>query len=1078
MRQKNTKRIFGVIAIIIYFTLSQSVNLFAQETFVVTGTVTSAKDLYPLPGVNIVVAGTAQGTITDFKGKYSLQVPGPNSKLKFSFIGFEDTIIALNGRKQVDVQLQEASKKIDEIVVIGYGAVKKSDVTGALSSVSNEDIKNVPAVGIEQALQGKASGVEVINNTGAPGSSMTVRIRGMGTLNSGKSPLYVVDGIIMGDQNFGKEGGQTPDNKTGIEFLDPNDIESIEVLKDASAAAIYGARGANGVILITTKKGKSGMGKIDVDVYRGVQNLAKKTDVMNAHQYRDYMNSYQAAFGGRRDTFPGFGYDSQLNETDWQDEIFSPAIKEKYKVTFSGGNEKNTYLLSASYFNQEGIIKSSGYDKFSVRFNGEHQLREKIKFGEQIIVTYTNRNRISEGVGGSNLVSGALLADPSISPYVSGIRDPEMINYINDSTIIWTDLFRSGIVANPIATIDLDEYNYQSYHYFGNAYVDIELLPSLSFKSIIGIDITNGDMDSFYPRYEINPSDRRDQNLYYKRHEKWINWNSENILTFSKSFGEHNLTVMTAFTAQRETYRDLRLTMKPFPYDEEFMRYPNLPSPEGKLNEVGSSPMAYSIISLLARAIYSYKDKLHLTTSFRRDGSSKFGPNQRYGNFPSFSLAYKISHEEFLQNIAFIDLLKIRAGWGKLGNQSIPPYQYSTTIYAQGNNYAFGPSRDILTGFLPNGVSNPDIKWEETSQFNLGLDFGLINSQLTGSIDAFYKKTTDMLMKIPIVKFSGIHNLERVGGAQPTASSNAAEMENKGLELTLNYQTNINAFYINVGGNISFVRNEVISLADDKPVYSNQSNLFGYMSTTMTNEPVAGFYGYIVEGIFQNYQEIANHADQGKTDPYLTDPKVDEPKPQKFTAPGDFKFKDIDGNGVIDEDDETLIGSPLPDFTYGMHLNMTYKNFDLYVSTNGVYGNDVVNMMKYYLYGYKYCNHHVDASDYWTEENTDAKYPRIGIDKNENMRFSDFYIEDGSYMRIQNITLGYTLPENLSNRLRIKRLRIYGTIENLWTVTKYSGLEPEIGSSVGWNAKPLDFGVDAATYPHPRTFIVGVNLSL
>jgi TonB-dependent starch-binding outer membrane protein SusC len=1054
----------------------QHMTGYSQDGFTVTGNVSESKNDWPIPGVNIIEKGTGDGTITDLDGNYTITVSSKDAILVFTSVGYRKQEVPVDSRPVINLKLDEEVQDIQEVVVIGYGTTKKSDLTGALASVSNEDFKDIAALGVDDALKGRAAGVEVINNTGSPGSSMTVRIRGMATLNSGTMPLYVVDGIIMGDQSFGKKDGNIPDNKSGISFLDPNDIESIEVLKDASAAAIYGARGANGVVLITTKKGKAGKARVDINIYKGVQTQARELDMMSAGRYRDFSNELQGILG--RDTFAGFVPGTALSETNWQEEVFTPADKEKYKFTISGGSEKNTYLFSASYFKQEGLVKSSGYDKFSIRFNGEHKLSNKIKFGEQFIVTRSNRKRVMEGAGLGNVVSGALLADPSIEPYVADITDPATLSYLNDTTQIWTDLYRTSNVRNPVATIDLDIYNYESYHYFGNAFVDFQLFPFLNFRSIVGIDITNGDMEQFNPRYQINPVDRRDQNEFYKRHERWINWDVENILTYQKTFGSHDLTVMGAVTAQKETFVDMRLHFKPFPYDEEFMRYPNVPTIDG-VSPPESSPMAYSLLSQLGRVIYNYDGKIHLTASIRRDGSSKFGPENRWGVFPSFSAGYKLSEEDFIKNIGFVDFLKVRAGWGKLGNQSIPPYQYSTSLYSQGNNYGFGPNREVLVGLLPNGVSNQYIKWESTKQTNVGLDFGLWGSKLSGSVDVFDKLTSDLLMQMPVPKFTGVHNLERVGGAQPSAFANIADLNNKGLEMKLDYKSSIGPVRFNLGGNISVVKNEVVDLPGENTILpSNNDSKFGYMSYTKEGESVAGFYGYITEGIFQDYDEIAAHADQGTEDPY-TDDRSLEPNPLKYTAPGDFKYRDINGDGEINDDDKTFIGSPLPDFTYGFNLNLDYKGFDMFMSLSGVQGIDVMNKMKYYLYNdILYVNRSADFN-YWTEDNRDASYPRIGKNKSKNLdRFSDFYIEDASYLRIRNLTIGYSFGDNILNRIKMKRIRLYATIENLYTFTKYTGLEPEVGSSVGWNPHPLDFGVDAATYPHPRTYILGLNISL
>lgn len=1018
----------------------------------VTGQVTDENG-ETLIGVSALVVGTGTGSITDIDGNFTVEVEDPaTAKLSLSYVGYKPKTVELNGRTKVDITLYMDISELDEIVVVGYGTQKKSDLTGAVSSVSSEDIEKLPALGIEQALQGRAAGVEVINNTGAPGSSVTVRIRGMGTLNAGAQPLYVVDGFIMGDQTFGKEGGNAPDNKMGINFLDPNDIESVEILKDASAAAIYGARGANGVVLITTKKGEAGQAKVDLEVYRGVQTLARKYDLMDAEQFRGYLDDFVEARGA----YPSFDPEMPIEDrTDWIDEVIDNALLENYNISVSGGNDNATYRFSTNYFNQEGLIPAADFSRLSIRLNSEQKLSKRIKSGQNVIVSRSIRNRIPNEGG---ILSAALMADPSAAVYDDGN---------------WNELILTSQAGNPVGVLERNNYEYESYRYFGTAYLNIELFEGLTFNNRVGIDINEGNLTSFDPEYDISPSDRRDQSVFRVRDERWINWDLESMLNYSKSIGRHDLQFVGGFTAQKESFIDMRLTFLDFPFEEEFMRYPNVPNPDGILQEVGSSPMEYSIISALSRVQYTFDDKLLVTASIRRDGSSKFGPRNRYGTFPSFSIGYRLIEEDFMQGIGFLSNLKIRGGWGQLGNQSIPPFAFSTTV-SNSANYTVGDN-DIVTGSLPNGVVNESIRWEQTSQVNIGLDFGFFNDQLAFTLDGFYKETNDMLLPIPIPAFTGIHNVERVGGAPPFAFGNAGEMESRGLEAALSYRYLEDDFSFNAQANISAVRNEVTSLAGGNPIPSNIVNSVP-ASRTEVGFPVAAFYGYQVIGIFQSYEEIANHAEQGPLDPHINDPSID-PLPRRYIAPGDFKFKDVNGDGVINDDDRTYIGDPLPDFTFGASFNLTYKNFDLFSTITGTYGNEIINAMTFFLNGYSLTNKSTDVLNAWTPENRDTNQPRIGVNRNNNMRFSDFWVFDGSYLRVQNVTLGYTLPDTWTDRIFCRNLRLYFTVQNLLTITNYPGMEPEVGSSVGFNPDPLDFGLDNATFPQPRTFIGGINLS-
>jgi len=856
--------------------------LFSQKSVEIKGIVTGSDINGPLPGVNVFEKGTVNGTITDMDGNFSIKLSGESGVLVISYVGYQQEEIPVGeNNSYIEIQLKPETKDLDEVVVIGYGRAKKSDLTGSLVSISSDELENSRDMGIEQALQGKAAGVQITNNSGAPGAGLSVRIRGVGSLNSGMQPLYVVDGFIMGDQSFGKENSATPDNKVGISFLDPSEIESIEILKDASAAAIYGARGANGVVLITTKKGKSGKGVFNFDSYIGMQQLAKDPNIMNAEQYRAFSNEYNTNIG--RPVYPGFEEGTELENTDWVDAVTRNAMIKNYKLSVSGGNETSTYLLSASYQNQEGIVYNSGYERFSARINGQHKVNEFITLGENFVFAKTMRNRVDEqGFGGGNILYNALTADPSAPVYDTAVPRMNAPGLPN-----WTYLERSPGSNNPVRAMETDDMTYGSYNYFGNVFADIKILKELTFHSRFGFNITDGLFQIFHPQYYINAFDQRSQTGFEYRTEKYINWDLENTLTYTNTFGEHDITVMGGFTAQKESFVDLRLNYDNFPYEEPFMLYPNVPDSDAALKSTESSPMEYSIASVLARVMYSYQDKYLFTASFRRDGSSKFGPSNRWGTFPSFSAGYKMSEEPFIKSIPAISFLKLRGGWGLLGNQAIPPYQYSTTLYSPGNNYPFGLNEELYFGFLPNGIANENIKWETTSQTNFGVDWGFFKNKVTLTIDYFNKHTYDLLMPLPAPAFTGIHNLERVGGGnKPTGYGNVAEINNNGLELAggYKYRSNSGDFSIKLNANISFVNNKVLKLVDkDDEWYSNGFNGTN-VSVTREGGTTAEFYGYVVEGLYQSYDDILNSPYQGPIDPHATDNSV-EPNLRKYISP-------------------------------------------------------------------------------------------------------------------------------------------------------------------------------------------------
>ncbi len=1016
--------------------------LFSQE-IKIQGKVISSDDRYALPGVNIVIKGTTDGTITDLDGNYELTTQ-EDAVLVFSFIGYKDQEIPVNGRNKIDVEMEVQTRELEETIVIGYGTVKKSDLTGSVAKITSEDLEKRKVVGVDQILQGVASGVQVTQNSGAPGSSISVKIRGIGTVNSSE-PLYVVDGVPISDNTLNIEG---IDNKGSIDFLNPNDIESIEVLKDASSTAIYGARGANGVVLITTKKGKKGQTRISADSYYGFQQVTNYIDVLDAREFAKLKIDYDMLTRG--DVHPRnndiANPDNLPAYTNWQEEIFRVAPMQSYQVSVMGGGERSSLLLSANYIQQDGIIKNADYNRLSVRLNSDLKVTKKINIGENFNFSASTRNRIQEGssVGGptGSAIPTALAADPTRPVY--------------DSTGTWASITRTKTV-NPVGLIERANYTYNTKRLMGNFYGDWEIINNLKFRTNFGLDITWGDLLEFIPQYEVNTFDAFPQSWLKRKDEYWINKSFENTLTYSNTFKDkHDLTILAGVTAQEEIFTDMFIQNRDFPSTNPDMRYiSSIPVKEGNENTIiDGNKTEWALFSYLGRLNYSFNNKYLITASVRKDGSSRFGPKKRWGVFPSAAIAWKLHEEDFF-NSAIINTCKIRLGWGQIGNQNIGLYQYALAV-EPGYNYPLGPDEEIHTGYRTNSVANDEIHWESTESSNIGLDLQFFDSKFALTMDYFNKRTEDMLLRLPVPWAIGISE-------QDFPYKNSGEVLNKGFEFDVSYKEMETAFSYKLGLNLSVIRNEVIDLGGSE-IYSNSIGS-DFASVTRENEPVASFYGYKTMGLFQTAEEIEN-----------------APFQSNGTAPGDIRYADISGpdgapDGIIDDFDKTIIGSPLPDFSYGASFDFYYKNFDLSVFLQGVYGNEIYNRFKIYLFSPTLSyNVHKDMLNYWTPENTNTDIPRLAErDKNNNLRISDRFIEDGSYLKIRNITLGYTIPSSIIPK--ISKLRIYLTIKNALTFTQYSGFDPEIGKSVSWNASPLDIGMDRAVYPQARIFMGGINLN-
>lgn len=1006
-----SKGVHRLCWLVILLLLLSAVNTFAQVR-IVKGLVQDEKGI-SIPGVSVALKGTSTGVVTDVNGNYSISVSG-NDALVFSFLGYASQEIAVQGRTVIDVILVESVKNLEEIVVVGYGTQRKSDLTGAVASVKAADIEKMPAATTDQVLQGRAAGVTVTSNSGTPGAALQIRVRGVGTINN-SSPLFVVDGFPVDD----------------IGFINPTDISSMEVLKDASSTAIYGARGANGVILITTKSGKTGSPVVTFESYLGSASMWKKPEMLNASQWGMLKN--EALTNAGLDPIPELvNYQSLGKGTDWIKAVTRTANTRNLNFSVSGGNEMIKYFLSANNYKQEGIVKKSDFERTSVRLNTEMKVKKWLKLGENLSIESGINHRINEGDEWSAVLIQATAIDPVTPVYLpDGKFAPS--NYVD--------------MNNPVAHLDRTNSENKNFRVTGNVFGEFNILRHLMFKSSLGLSYNYSNDYDFSPTFFISGAESNDVSAVYRGSSQDRSWSWSNFFTYSRKFEKHDIQIMAGTEASEDysewfSTRSTRL-LKEFSH---LIFISNATNP----NSTSSGLMNdKKMLSYFGRLNYTYADKYLVTANIRRDGSSVFGPNHRYGVFPSFSAGWRISEEDFLKGNTSISTLKLRAGWGQIGNDKIPPYGYST-LAISGSRYVFGDV--IVDGIAFPGEGNPDLHWETTATTNIGLDAGIWRDKLTFSLEYYVKKTSDMLLDAPILTHVGIQNNPWV---------NIGGMKNNGFEMELNFTDKLGDFHYNVGLNFATFTNEVTNLGTQAAILSAPLRDNGYVTRTMVGYPVAQFWGYKTDGLFQTQADVDAWVD---ADGNLLQPNA---------GPGDIRYaKDKDGNLYYG-----VIGNPLPDFTYGLNINMSFKNFDLIVFLQGVSGNDVFNGTKVYT-DRPDATHNMSVRmlNRWTGEGStnDAHYPRLNAADANNIAFSDRYVENGSYARLKNLQIGYTLPTAISKSMKIVKLRIYVGATNLFTITKYLGFDPEIGT--GYYGS-LDLGVDRAFYPQPRTYIAGLNLT-
>ena len=1004
-----------------------TMTLAVRTQSVITGKVTDASNGQPLIGVTVQVDNSDIGTITDLDGVYSLPIKEEGSTLTLSYLGYDSQNIVVGNASTLNISLRPSTSQLEEVVVTGYGTQKRSSISGSVATIKSGELDEKPLLRVEQALQGRAAGVQVAQVSGSPGSALTVRIRGVGTINN-SDPLYIVDGIAV----------------DGLDFLNPKDIESINVLKDAASSAIYGARGANGVVLITTKGGKKNQaGIISYEGYYGTQRASRLIDLLNATEYATLQNEAYLAAG--KIPLPEFSNPQALGEgTDWQEAIFESAPIMSQQLRITGGGEKSAYTISGNYFTQDGIVggPKSNFKRTTLRINGVNEIKPYLNIGTNLGFTWLERKSLSENNEYNSPIIRALNIDPTTPVYKA------------DGTYAYSD-YADTDIANPVNGIAQTHNKWQTNRLVGSVFSDLKLHKNLSLRSSFSSDITFAIQRTFTPKYDlsnipsISEAPAAEKSVFNSvgiGNNTWKNWQLENVLTWQNKYNDaHDVTIIggTSSIANR--------------YDGSGGSNTNLPTNNVEDAYISNtidpieSQTAYhfatesSLLSYFAKSNYSFKNKYLLSATMRMDGSSKFGKNNRYGLFPSFSAGWNVSDESFW-NFSPITNMKLRASWGQNGNDRIGDYTF-TTIVLKGQNYVFGPNETITNGSVALTGANPDLKWETSTQTDIGVDAELYDGRLNFTADYYIKKTSDMLYAAPI---------PLTAGTEPSLQ-NVATALNKGVEFALGFRNSSAGFKYGFEGNIAFVSSKVTGLGlNSKPVFSGQiQSANSTAAKTDIGHPLASFFGYVTDGIFQTQAEVETHAFQS-----------DE------TSPGDIRFKDLDGNGIINQEDRTYIGNPTPDFTYGLTTDLAYKGFEVNIFFQGSQGNDIFNNTV--RYDFIYVNRPSSVLGRWTGPGTSDSEPKVSLnDGNQNARISDRFIEDGSYIRLKTFQLGYNLPKRWLNKVRLSNMKIYFTGQNLLTFTKYKGYDPEIGNISG----SLEIGIDRGFYPQARTFIGGLSFS-
>ncbi|MDU1891087.1 MAG: SusC/RagA family TonB-linked outer membrane protein [Dysgonomonas sp.] len=1019
-----------------------TVNQTPQQAITITGTIKDDQG-ESLPGVSVIVKGTTNGTATDIDGKFSITT-SPNAVLVFRYVGFTPQEIKVTGQSALNITLREDAQNLEEVVVVGYTTQKKADLTGAVSSVDMGKLNDMAVTGLNTALQGRMSGVTVLQSSGAPGASSSIRIRGMGTFGN-NDPLYIIDGVPA-------------DN---MDDVSPNDIERVDVLKDAASAAIYGNRAANGVVLIQTKKG-SGTGKVSVSLntHQGFSSPQRKIKLLNAEQrnmihLEAYENGNYSPDPTKPDAREYYYSDyAKVSRTKWQDEIFTnSAYQGNYDLSVSGASNNARYSIMAGHLTQDGILKNTSFERTSFRVNTELDVLPGLKFGENLMVSHSKRFLVPE-MGATGAIATALQFDPSVPVY-----DETGEYKYSGSGALNADL------RNPVGVVDRADRKRTRERILGNVYAEYKFLNDFTFKTDFGYDWSKWN-DKWFVSSVPESARRSSTNELTEQGTESRKWLNTTTLRYDKNIGSHKMMVLggTSYETYRENSSSVRGTN--FLNEDKAQRYMEAAT---QIAWALGERQEWALQSYFGRVDYAFADRYLFTFNMRADGSSRFSKDNRWGYFPSVSGGWRLSEESFFEPLKnSVQQLKLRASWGKLGNQNILDTYYPTrskivnTNNDDGYYVVFGKDEVASAGRYESNLPNEDIKWEITTQTNIGLDFVFLN-KFDLSLDYYNKKSEDVLLQLPLTSLAGVTVAPWV---------NSADVRNQGFDANLSYTTKVNNFDIRAFGNIGTVKNKVLSTGSASKAIYPTSYRSQTITRTIAGEPIAHFYGYKTDGIFRSQAEIDSYVNEKGE------------KLQPSAVPGDVKFVDVDNDGKIDEKDRTKIGSGFPDFTYNFGVDLMYKGFDFSMFFQGVSGVDIFNALKYEgMFMNPMYNQFEGILDRYHETNNpNGKWPRVTTkDTNNNSRMSDLYVDNGNYLRLKTLTIGYTFDKSISKKLRLQKLRVYTTMQNLLTFTSYKGFDPELGDTYSNEpdavSQPMELGVDRGQFPQPRTFVFGVNIN-
>lgn len=1003
----------------LFLSLLFCLPLLAQD-FTVSGRVTSSEDGSSLPGVSVQVKGTNRGATTDANGNYRISV-STNGRLIFSFIGFTSREIVVGNQSTINAELSSAANNLDEVVVVAYGVQRKRDITGSIASVSNKDIKDLRVAGLDQALQGQAAGVQVTQASGTPGAGVSIRVRGGSSINASNEPLYVIDGVPVSTGSYSQigTGGQL---SNALADINPADIESIEVLKDASSTALYGSRASNGVVLVTTKRGKEGKPRVNISAYRGTQTVWKKYDVLNGAQFAELVNEARVNRGLA--VVPTSTLDPTIS-TDWQSLVFRSAPIAQYDASVSGGTPNTKYYISGTYFNQDGIIIGSNFNRGSTRFNLDQRINKKITVGINATLSRSRSNRINNDNNIYGVLSTALLNPPNIVPYNADGT------YGRRPDLVATD--------NPLAQAYENDLLGVNTRGIGNVFGTYEIIPGLTFRSQFGMDYLTLKEDRYEPTTTASGASVSGRGISSVTVDK--RWSMNQVLSYNKRFKDvHYVSATVGYALDRSDYEFVYAEGTNFP-SNDFRR---ISSAAVKSNALSNgSQWAYT--SKISRASYSYKDRYTVQGTVVQDGSSRFGADNRFGTFPAISGAWVVSDEPFLRRFTALSTFKVRGSYGITGNSEIDNFA-SRGLYGSGNNYIERP------GTAPSQLPNPDLKWERTSSWEVGADLGFLNNRFNASVSYYNRQTRDLLLDAPVPSTTGFL----------TFSQNVGSLENKGFEFQINTKNLVGAFRWETDLNMTFNRNKVLTLVNNQPIS------LGFASQIAVGQPVGTFFGHYADGVYARSEDNTKSVRNGSAAGAL------------FTG-GDVIFRDLDGNNIIDNNDRGFIGNAQPDFYGGITNRFSYKGIELSVLGQFVYGNDIYNNSRSFGEAMNgYFGQSSETLRRWRKPGDITDVPKAVFgDPINNRRVSTRWVEDGSFLRVKNITLSYNLPASLLNRVKIGNVRIYATGQNVFTFTNYKGLDPEVSTLNGSNqARNASQGTDFLTFPQARVITFGINLGL